>query len=108
MRQINQLFALVLTSIALTAVTPASATQANRQTSARAGAAEQSDAAITNNLNRESLQAAQAGKQPGFTKASPRPRQTAQLTKGGKGKAIRRAIAIRRARAAKAKKAASG
>ena len=85
MRKIHQLFAVVLAAYALSMVVPASAAQgkaADRQTSATTGAVEHSDT----------------------KKAAKHPHQTAQLSRTAKGKAIRRAIAIRRARAAKQKK----
>ena len=88
MRKFHQLFAVVLAACALSMVVPASAAQgmaSDRQTSATTGAVEHSNT----------------------KKAAERPHQTAQLSRSAKGKAIRRAIAVRRARAAKAKKAAS-
>lgn len=88
MRKIHQLFAVVLAASALSLVVPASAAEgkaADRQISATTGAVEHSDT----------------------KKAANRPHQTAQLSRSAKEKAIRRAIAVRRARAAKAKKAAS-
>lgn len=89
MKKFHQLFAVVLGACTLSMVVPASAAQgkaADRQTPAITGAVEHSDA----------------------KKGAERPHQTAQLSQSAKGKAIRRAIAIRRARAAKAKKAANG
>ena len=109
MRQSHHLSAAVLASIALMVVTPVSAAQGKQtdsQTSVRLGTAEQSGAATTTDLNRDGLRATQTGsKQHKSMEGAPPARQTAQLTAGAKAKAIRRAIAIRRARARKAQQA---
>ena len=109
MSQIHQLFAAVIAVCVAAAVTPASAQaiSADRQISATADAVQHSDSATTDKLNRENLRSAPSGKTLGSSKSAARPDQTAQVTRSAKNRAIRRAIAIRRARAAKAKKAAS-
>ena len=104
MRRIHQLFSVAVAACAVLVVVPASATPgkaADSQTSATTGAVEHSG----KDLNQESLHAAQMGGERSSMKDATRPHQTAQLSRSAKNKAIRRAIAIRRARAAKAKKA---
>ena len=109
MNQIHQLFAVMITVCAVAAVTPASAQakSADRQISATNDADQQSDSAPADKLTRKNMRAAQDEKNSRSTKSAVRPHQTAQVTRSAKNQAIRRAIAIRRARTAKAKKAAS-
>jgi hypothetical protein len=106
MRQTHQFLAAILMSISVMAIAPAGAAQAKQidaQISANLGAPQQADAATSTNRNRESLQAAQPGKKTNSMKGSRHARHVAQVTQTANGKATRRAIAIRRARAAKAK-----
>ena len=109
MSQIHQLFVAMVAFCLVAVVTPASpqANSADRQISATADAVQHSGSATTDRRNRENLRPAQSGNTRGSTKSAARADQTAQVTRSGKNRAIRRAIAIRRARAAKAKKAAS-
>ena len=107
MRDIHQLFAVVLAACAVSVITPASAAaakSADRQSSETAGAV--GDTVATEDLKGAGLQTIAPGKE-GSTKVS-RSHHTAQLSSSAKSKAIRRAIAIRRARARKAKKPATG
>ena len=106
MRQTHQLLAAILMAISVMAIAPAGAAQGKQidaQISANLGGPQQADAATSTNRNCESLQAAEPGKKTNSMKGSRHARHVAQLTQTAKGKAIRRAIAIRRARAAKAK-----
>lgn len=107
MGKIHLLFAVILATCVVSVIMPASAAQ-GRQTSATTGAVEHSDTVTKESLNRRSLREAQAGKKPGFAKAATVAHQTAQLSRSAKNGTIRRAIAVRRARAAKAKKAVKG
>lgn len=109
MSKIQELIAVVIAICVVAAVTPAAAQakSATRPISAAVDAVQHSDSAATDKLNRENLRPAQLGKTWGSTKSAARPDRTAQVARSGKNRAIRRAIAIRRARAAKARKAAS-
>jgi hypothetical protein len=78
-------------------------TNRTRRASA-APVAQLSDTEATANLNRQSFQAAQAGKTPEFSSASTKPRQTAQRATTGKSRFVKRTKVRRNGRTVTVKK----